>query len=159
VALRYGGIAVAQQRTVYVPAAWESTPPGGVVAAFDQLNQARATLVPLFRSGVTGTDLVSQAEAWARSQHIDLVLDASAAGNVVPDTGTIAAHADYIGPYDASGVLSSRPLQEGDLETLAFRLTVTLADGRALTLAAADTGVVGYGGLDLLAPAQTDLMH
>jgi hypothetical protein len=157
IGLRYGGVAVAQQRTVYVPGAWESSAPAGVVAAFDQLGQARAALVPLFRPGATGTEIVAQANAWMSSQRRTLTLTAVPAGNTIPDVGTIAVHSDYIAPYDPNGVLADRPLQEGDLQALAFRVTTTLADGRALTLAAADTGLVGYGGLDFLSPPQADL--
>jgi len=79
-------------------------------------------------------------------------------GDMPRDAGTVARDATSAGPYDEAETLADRPLQEGDVQLLQYRVQVALDNGAQLALSAADEGVVGYAGLDFLVPPPNALM-
>jgi Xaa-Pro dipeptidase len=150
--LRYAGAAGTVQRTAYVPRRWQSQPPPDIRRAFAVLVEARGGVAPLFRAGRTGRQVAADAAAWAQQHQVRLDLLAHPVGDMPRDAGTLARDATSVGPYDEAGMLADRPLQEGDVQLLEYRVHVALDNGSQLTLSAADEGVVGYSGLDFLVP-------
>jgi len=156
--LRYAGAAAAVQRTAYVPGRWRSEPPADIRRAFDVLVAARGGLAPLFRAGRAGRQIAADASAWAQQHQVHLDLLAHPVGDMPRDAGTVARDATSAGPYDEAETLADRPLQEGDVQLLQYRVQVALDNGAQLALSAADEGVVGYAGLDFLVPPPNALM-
>ncbi|MBI4517819.1 MAG: M24 family metallopeptidase [Deltaproteobacteria bacterium] len=155
--LRYAGMAAAVERTGYVRKRWESDIPSALRTAFEAVIQVRNGLAPLFRHGLSGQQLATDAAAWAEQRGLTVELLAHPVGYTARDAGTLVPAG--VGPYDMAAGLAERPLQQGELQSLGFRVTVPLAGGRRLTWSAADTGVVGFGGLDFLVPPAGDLVQ
>ncbi len=150
--LRYAGIAATAQRTGYVRGSWERDVPADVRRAFGAMTQVRAGLAPLFRVGATGRQVAADAAAWAQQQHLTIELTAHPIGYTAREVGTFTCPERPYDPYDPADTLADRPLQERDLQALAFHVTVSLDNGNRLTLSAGDVGEVGFGGLELLTP-------
>jgi len=150
--VRYAGVASTLQRTAYVLKRWESSVPADLHRASETLGQVRAGLAPMFRPGVTGATIANDAAQWVKQNRVAVELVAHPIGSIAVDVGTLAQSDHPIGPYDPAGALTERPLQDQDLQALGFRVTVGLDNGQSLTLSASDDGVVGFGGLDFLAP-------